>query len=806
MNIKNLEQQLLGAIRQNNFNDFKEDVIFFLKNIGESAPLSKLLLDNYLSFKNNYLSSENKIITSVIIPCHNYGLYLHDAVLSVLHQTSPYFEIIIINDGSEDNSHSVVTKILSDFPDHHISYVKQPHSGIVQPRNRGVGMARGKYILPLDADDMIAPDFLEKTVQHLESHPTHGYVSTKALFFGDVNKIWPREDFHPINLFVTNQQTNTTLYRKEMWEDIGGYDERMIHGYMDWEFWIRATKFGWIGHQIDEPLFFYRRKSNSVVMKAKKNDVEIKTQIMNLHPEVYLVDMIDINDSELQRKNWIPPRLVQKDALASKSLVGRNKSRHIPPSNALDSKTQNQSILHVCHDFPPYKHAGAQLFALHLGKSQASEGHAPHFFYPVLSQNQPKLTNSMFEGLPVHETLIQDNDNIFLSPQYAVANEHVENHFTTVLKEQQISIVHFHLLYRLSTRLPLIARKAGIPSFATLHDYWLLCAMGHLIDTRGQACSGPESPEKCAACLLGFNGTPDPRLVAFFVQREKATKEAYLAIDHVIAPSHFLANVHAQYGFPRPAVLPLGWLPLTPRRNDNKSDKPLIFGYCGQVIYRKGLDIALTAFKHVSPHNWEFHIHGQIHDQAYFESALKECNNDPRIKYLGPYTPDRLPEIYSSIDVSLIPSRRENYPLTLMETLCAKVPSIVTDVGGVREMIVDGLEGFIVPPDNSQAIAQHIEKILATPKLPSLLARAIRPVKTITANAAEYDAFYRLAIEAKRAHKEPLTSPEFLSNIRLAEHYLQKGGVQKALKYFEKAASILPNHPTIESLRRRFEN
>ena len=69
----------------------------------------------------------------------------------------------------------------------------------------------------------------------------------------------------------------------------------------------------------------------------------------------------------------------------------------------------------------------------------------------------------MFEGLPVHETLIQDNDNLFLSPQYAVANEHVENHFTTVLKEQQISIVHFHLLYRLSTRLPLIARKAGSP-------------------------------------------------------------------------------------------------------------------------------------------------------------------------------------------------------------------------------------------------------------------------------------------------------------------------------------------------------
>lgn len=806
MNIKNLEQQLLNAIKSNTFNDFKNDVIYFLKNIGESAPLTKLLLGNYLSLQNNYLSSENIILTSVVIPCHNYGLYLRDTVLSVLHQTFPNFEIIIINDGSEDNTHSVVTKILSDFPDHHISYINQLHSGIVQPRNRGVGMARGKYILPLDADDMIAPTFLEKTVAYLESHPSHGYVSTKALFFGDVNKIWPREDFHPINLFVTNQQTNTTLYRKEMWENIGGYDERMIHGYMDWEFWIRATKFGWIGHQIDEPLFFYRRKSNSVVMKAKNNDVEIKTQIMKLHPEVYLVDQIDMNDPELQRKNWIPPRLVRKDALISKKFTRRNEPSHIPPLIEPNSYKRSQMILHVCHDFPPYKHAGAQLFALHLGKSQALHGHAPHFFYPVVSHDMPRLAHSIFDGLTVHETLIQNNNNIFLSPQYAVTNDHVENHFATVLKEQHISIVHFHLLYRLSTRLPLIAREAGIPSFATLHDYWLLCAMGHLIDTRGRTCAGPESPEKCAACLLGFSGAPDPRLVAFFVQREKATKEAYLAIDHVIAPSHFLANVHAQYGFPRPAVLPLGWLPLTPCRKDNKRDKPLVFGYCGQVIYRKGLDIALNAFKHVRAHNWEFHIHGQIHDQAYFESAIKECNNDPRIKYMGPYTPDRLPEIYSSIDVSLIPSRRENYPLTLMETLCAKVPSIVTDVGGVREMIVDGLEGFIVPPDNSQAIAQHIEKIMENPKLPSLLARAIRPVKTITDNAAEYDAFYRLAIGAKHSHKESLTSPEFLSNIRLTEHYLQRGDAQKALKYFEKAASLLPTHPTIESLRRRFES
>ncbi|TVM34468.1 hypothetical protein DQK91_07790 [Oceanidesulfovibrio marinus] len=285
----------------------------YLTRQGESEVLASWVLKVHLEGARVQPPSGTPARVSVVVPCHNYGKYLRECVESVLMQTFRDWELIIVNDGSTDNTSEVAAGLLRDYPDHSIRYIEQENRGIVQPRNRGVTLARGEYILPLDADDILSPEFLEKTVPVLDARDDLGYVSTKTLFFGSTNKIWPGEEFKWVNLLVTNQQTNTTLYRKAMWKDIGGYDERMIHGYMDWEFWIRATRHGWVGEQIDEPLFFYRRKLDSVVMRAKKKDAAIKEQIVRLHPDVYDASKLDAVRQEMDRSNWIPPGLVRQD-------------------------------------------------------------------------------------------------------------------------------------------------------------------------------------------------------------------------------------------------------------------------------------------------------------------------------------------------------------------------------------------------------------------------------------------------------------------------------------------------------------
>jgi glycosyltransferase involved in cell wall biosynthesis len=286
-------------------------VVDFLSHRGESERMASWVIDLQMSEGEIAAPHDGPPVVSVVIPCHNYGNYLTECVESVLRQRFRAWELIIINDGSTDNTHEVAKEILQKYPAHAIRYIKQKCHGIVQPRNRGVTLAKGEFILPLDADDLIAPEFLNKTVPEMIQNPDLGYISTKALFFGSVNSIWPSEPFNCVNLLVTNQQTNSTLYRKRMWKEIGGYNEQMIHGYVDWEFWIRATKLGWIGKQLDEPLFFYRRKAKSVVTQAKTKDIKIKEQIIRLHPDVYDLSKIRLCKNEMCRENWIPPVLIR---------------------------------------------------------------------------------------------------------------------------------------------------------------------------------------------------------------------------------------------------------------------------------------------------------------------------------------------------------------------------------------------------------------------------------------------------------------------------------------------------------------
>lgn len=312
--IARLEEAVLAATQRGDRPRRLYDAVLDALRAGVDSPVfSRWVMDFLMEGAAIQPPSGLPPVATIIVPCHNYGEYLEECINSVLMQTFTAWELIIINDGSTDNTHEVAQSLLRRHPSHAIRYFRQERKGIVQPRNRGATLARGEFILALDADDLLAPQFLEKTVPALRARPDLGYVSTKALFFGSVNAIWPLEPFKWVNLLVTNQQTNTTLYRKRMWQEIGGYEERMVHGYMDWEFWIRATKRGWAGAQLDEPLFFYRRKANSVVMRAKDRDVAIKEQIVRLHPDVYDASKLDALRAEMHNQNWIPVGLVRQD-------------------------------------------------------------------------------------------------------------------------------------------------------------------------------------------------------------------------------------------------------------------------------------------------------------------------------------------------------------------------------------------------------------------------------------------------------------------------------------------------------------
>lgn len=201
-------------------------------------------------------SSMNSLI-SVIIPCHNYARYLPNAVGSVIEQTYANWEIIIVNDGSSDDTMAVAERLIADHSGCRIHIINQENSGHpALSRNRGIIASKGDYLLPLDADDMIEPTMLEKCVDVLDKNNSISFVYTDRLDFDGVDQVVRAGNYNFKKLRFANHISYCAMFRRKLWEDAGGY--RAV-GYEDWDFWVAAGGLGHYGYRIPKPLFKYRR-------------------------------------------------------------------------------------------------------------------------------------------------------------------------------------------------------------------------------------------------------------------------------------------------------------------------------------------------------------------------------------------------------------------------------------------------------------------------------------------------------------------------------------------------------------------
>jgi glycosyltransferase involved in cell wall biosynthesis len=223
-------------------------------------------------------------LVSVVIPYFNDGAYIDEAVDSILAQTYQNTEIIIVNDGSTD-PHSVEkirnyqrprTRVVHHSANQHLSAA----------RNTGFREAKSEYVLTLDADDMFEATFIEKAAKILDTLPEVGAVSAWVEGFGASSFKWTHLVGGGLENFTTqNNSVACALIRKQAWEQVGGYDENMKHGYEDWEFWINLTSRHWRVHLIQEYLFKYRQKSQSMLNDTQTKHTDIYEYIIHKHQE-----------------------------------------------------------------------------------------------------------------------------------------------------------------------------------------------------------------------------------------------------------------------------------------------------------------------------------------------------------------------------------------------------------------------------------------------------------------------------------------------------------------------------------------
>lgn len=229
-------------------------------------------------------------LISIIVPCYKQAQYLSECLQSVTDQTYQNWECIIVDDGSPDNTENIAKTWC--LKDKRIKYLYKDNGGLSAARNTGIAIAQGEWILPLDADDKIAAQYLELAVQVIENDDKVGIIYCEAEFFGDKSGKWELETYNFEKLLIKNQIFCSAFYKKEDWHRIGGYDENMIYGYEDWEFWINLINITKPKvKQISDIGFYYRIKSDSMNTNLNsflKKKFDMEMYVIQKHSDLYL--------------------------------------------------------------------------------------------------------------------------------------------------------------------------------------------------------------------------------------------------------------------------------------------------------------------------------------------------------------------------------------------------------------------------------------------------------------------------------------------------------------------------------------
>lgn len=227
------------------------------------------------------------MLVSAIIPCYNSSSTIGRAIDSLLQQTVVIEQIIVINDGSTDDS----LKVIQDLQKIHdsIVVVDQKNKGVCAARNAGIEIAKGKYLLTLDADDYFENTFVEKALLEFEKDERFGAVMCGYVRVVNGKKIIPYipPEITLESCLMNNGALACLLLKKEAVVKAGLYDEQMKLGYEDWDLNIRILKEGYRYGVVREILFNYTDSIASRNDDAELNDLELRMQMFYKYREDY---------------------------------------------------------------------------------------------------------------------------------------------------------------------------------------------------------------------------------------------------------------------------------------------------------------------------------------------------------------------------------------------------------------------------------------------------------------------------------------------------------------------------------------
>jgi hypothetical protein len=223
---------------------------------------------------------------SVVIPCYNLACFLPRSFGSVAIQTYRDIEIIIVDDGSTDDTVAVAEQLISaGLRDLKVParLIRQPNGGVAAARNAGIAEAKGNLICCLDADDQMGQGYLTACARALDD-PTVSIAYGACELFGEHGGRYDPPTYDFAGLLRSNFIGSAAVFRRQAWEDSGGYRDGW---YEDWDFWIGCGTAGHFGVPVPSALWHHRVRDGSRYRQAIGHDAAAKAGIVLAHRAVY---------------------------------------------------------------------------------------------------------------------------------------------------------------------------------------------------------------------------------------------------------------------------------------------------------------------------------------------------------------------------------------------------------------------------------------------------------------------------------------------------------------------------------------
>lgn len=240
-----------------------------------------------------------------MVPCFNHGAFVEAAVRSALGQRDAEVRVVVVNDGSDDGVTAGQCIACAAIDPARVKVIHQRNHGLPAARNAGAAAVKapdedgrrwegwedgGDYLVFLDSDDWIEHTFVSRLHHELKGAADDGasHAYCQELLTDKASGIWRVPDWDPLLLMVTNLHPVTALVRRDRFEEAGGFDETLTGGYEDWDLWLRFASRGWRGVRVREPLFIWRRHSETtMVMQAVQRHADLFALLMERHRELY---------------------------------------------------------------------------------------------------------------------------------------------------------------------------------------------------------------------------------------------------------------------------------------------------------------------------------------------------------------------------------------------------------------------------------------------------------------------------------------------------------------------------------------